>query len=326
MIGGKGHARWRKTIFGKLLGRTNGHTEGKIIPETEPSPEPLIVTEADLPSFCERVEALGGHHNPECAKAMRGLVYQPTTQIDLSLDPFSEDYFNQQISLYEELSGRAFDIKEGEQYAIDVEARINTANPYASPNSHFISMHAKAVMAALEAAELPLRPKILDLGCGWGLSSELLAFAGAKVTTLDINPLFCDLVSRRARRLGLPIRAISGTFDTFDPQDDGYDYAFFYECLHHAPRPLDTLNHVAKFLKPRGVIAFAGEPLNAPFWPEWGLRLDFRSVYVIRTHGWFESGCTGKFLSQCFHRAGFKLQVIPKIGLRGGPVGIARRS
>lgn len=279
----------------------------------------------DLPWFCERIEALGGLESPLATEAMRGFVYKPATKIDLSLDPFSEEYFDQQISLYMELSGRNFDITEGEQNAISVEPRITTANPYGVENTHFISMHAKAVMATLEAAQLPARPKVLDLGCGWGLSSELLAFAGAKVTAMDINPRFCELVSRRAARLGLPIRAITGTFDTFDPQDDGYDYAFFYECLHHAPRPLDALKHVAKFLKTSGVIAFAGEPLNAPFWPEWGLRLDFKSVYVIRKHGWFESGWTGKFLSQCFHRAGYRLQVIPKIGLRGGPIGIGRR-
>jgi 2-polyprenyl-3-methyl-5-hydroxy-6-metoxy-1,4-benzoquinol methylase len=289
------------------------------------SDQSVTVHARDLDTFCVRVDELGGLHHPTTVEAMKGFQYIPSVKIDLSLDPFSETYFRQQIALYEELSGRSFDIQSGEQHNFDVASRINAANPYGSPNSHFIAMHGKAIFSMLETAKLPVRPRILDLGCGWGLSSELLAFAGASVTAVDINPLFCKLVESRAKRLGLDITSSVGNFEDFQGLRRDHDMAFFYECLHHAPRPLKVLRHTARFLKPNGVIAFAGEPINAPFWPDWGMRLDYISVYVIRKHGWFESGWSARFLRQCFDRAGFALEVHPKIGLRGGPIGIARR-
>ncbi|MBU6296156.1 MAG: methyltransferase domain-containing protein, partial [Planctomycetes bacterium] len=49
------------------------------------------------------------------------------------------------------------------------------------------------------AANLPPGASILDMGCGWGLSSEAMAFSGASVTAVDINPQFVELIEKRAK-------------------------------------------------------------------------------------------------------------------------------
>src|SRR5690606_583524 len=119
-----------------------------------------------------------------------------------------------------------------------------------------------------ELANLPSSARILDLGCGWGQTSELMAFCGADVVAADINPLFVELVNRRAKRLSLPIKAVHSNFDSPTFGQD-FDLAFFYECLHHAIRPWETIKRVGEAIGPEGKIAFAGEPIQALWWKHW---------------------------------------------------------
>jgi SAM-dependent methyltransferase len=174
-------------------------------------------------------------------------------------------------------------------------------------------------------ADLPPAATVLDLGCGWGLSSEMMAFAGARVTAVDINPPFVELVRRRAARLGLPIEVVESDFDSYD-DDRQYDMVLFYECLHHSLRPWVTLDRIGQLVKPGGKIMWAGEPVNQYWWANWGLRLDCDSVYCMRKFGWWESGWSAEFLTRCFARSGFTLTVIPEVGLDGGSVGFAVRA
>jgi 2-polyprenyl-3-methyl-5-hydroxy-6-metoxy-1,4-benzoquinol methylase len=76
-------------------------------------------------------------------------------------------------------------------------------------------------------ADLPCDAAVLDAGSGWGMSTEMMAFCGAAVTAVDINPLFVELVRRRAERLGLPVTAVCSPFDAFDT-DRRFDLLFFY--------------------------------------------------------------------------------------------------
>ena len=203
-----------------------------------------------------------------------------------------------------------------------LEQNVDAPNPYGSNDVGFIAKHAHAVLAAVMASDLPAGASILDMGSGWGLSSEVMAFCGAKVTPVDINPDFVELNRRRAARLGLTsMTPIHSAFDTFET-DSRFDLILFYECLHHSVRPWETLARVAPFVNPGGKIAFAGEPINDA-WPTWGLRRDPLSVYCIRKFGWFESGWSASFITRAFERAGFTLNLIPGIGLDGGLIGVA---
>ncbi|MEM7522137.1 MAG: class I SAM-dependent methyltransferase, partial [Pseudomonadota bacterium] len=265
-----------------------------------------------------------GIASPACRKATEGFVFEPKTAVDLTLDPFSDAYFDQQIAVYREIAGRALDQDTGEITPIDVDARVNTANPYGENNIAFISKHCRTVLTALMVANPKPGARVLDLGAGWGLSSEMMAYAGAEVTAVDINPAFVELIDRRTARTGLPITAVQGNFDTVEPGQD-FDMAFFYECLHHAVRPLDTLKRVADFLGPQGRLVFAGEPVNTIWWPHWGMRLDAESVYVMRKHGWFESGWSAEFICECIRRVGFEPVMLHGIGIDGNDICVADR-
>lgn len=244
--------------------------------------------------------------------------------IDTSCDPFSDQYFDQQVALYREIANREFDQETGELYPVPVEANVGSANPYGIDDVAFIAKHARAVLTTLHLADLPPRAAVLDLGCGWGLSTELIAFCGACVDAVDINPSFVELVERRTRMRNLPVNTLRSSFDAVSTGRT-YDFVFFYECLHHAPRPWLSLERAAAQLKPTGKIGFAGEPVNSIWWPHWGLRLDGLSVYCIRKYGWFESGWSLEFLKACFARAQLELHVHHGVGLDDGIIGIAAR-
>ncbi len=282
-----------------------------------------LVKSSELDDFVRECDSRNGVQHPDCAAYLSDFRLQFDTIVDQTLDPFSEAYTAQQIALYEELSGRKLDQETGEQAVVGVEGRINTANPYGHNHVAFLAKHSRAVLSALMTANVPSGAKILDMGSGWGLSSEIMAFCGAEVTAVDINPDFVELNRRRAERRGLPITATHSTFDEFETTER-FDMALFYECLHHAVRPWTVLERVGKFLKPGGKIVFAGEPINDN-WKHWGLRTDSLSVYCIRKYGWFESGWSMPFLHSAFDRAGFRLSVAPGIGIDNGPIGVAAR-
>lgn len=277
---------------------------------------------SQLDEFVQTFDALGGPNHPNTSEYLSEFSITHDTKIDESLDPFSEEYYQSQLALYREISGRSLDQESGEMTAIDVELHSQGVNPYNSGDINFVAKNARAILTMLYMANIPGHGKVLDLGCGWGMSSEVMAFCGAQVTCVDINPLFVELNRKRASRLNLPLNSKLSNFDDYQ-DDQTYDLVVFYECLHHSVKPWETLQHIAQFINPQGKIAFAGEPINTTYWKHWGIRLDPLSIYCIRKFGWFESGWSPTFLTQAFQKAGFKLEIYPNVGLDAGEIGIA---
>jgi len=282
------------------------------------------VTKDDLQAFVEKTDELGGPDSPAALAYWQGFVYKPDVIVDQSLDPLSAEYFDQQIALYREISGRQLDPHENELTDFDIQKCFDAPNPYGRQSPRFVADHARAVCEAIALADLDDHPAVLDLGSGWGLSSELLAFTGCSVMAVDINPRFTELAARRAARMGLEIEATHSSFDEFETEKR-FDAVFFYECLHHAQKPWELLRRCGTFVKDDGKLIISGEPINDIWWKSWGLRLDPLSVYCIRRFGWFESGWSMSFLKQMLMDAGFSPAVYEGKGLGGTGVVIARR-
>lgn len=258
---------------------------------------------SELNEFIAMCDKMGGIGEAQKDPNIRNITLVYDTKVDVSLDPFCETYYQQQIKLYEEITGRTLNQASGEMYNINVDIHAAAANPYAERNISFIAKHTGAVMCVLMLAGVKPGAKVLDLGCGWGLTTELMAYCGADVCAVDINPLFIELVKKRAAKSSLPIKAEVGNFDTYETTEK-YDIIFFYECLHHAIRPWLTLKRLADYLSNGGKILWAGEPVNEKWWPNWGLRLDAESIYVMKKFGWFENGWSECFIKTCMTKAG----------------------
>jgi SAM-dependent methyltransferase len=112
-----------------------------------------------------------------------------------------------------------------------------------------------ALLSLLEAA--PRR--VLDLGCGTGWTSRLLARAGYEVTGVDISADAIGIAQELAAEENLAnVTFLVGDYETVLPANT-YDYVLFYDALHHAEDESAALRTACNALKPGGAM-FAFEP------------------------------------------------------------------
>lgn len=272
---------------------------------------------ADLDAFVATVDSFGGPGFPGVEDYWRGFSYRPVTAVDTTLDPFGQAYFDQQIALYREISGRGLDQTVNEHTVFDREAHLMARNPYNHGEPGVLANQLLQLTMAMRLANPRRGARMVDMGCGWGLSSELGAYLGLEVEAVDINPDFVELVRSRSERYQYNIKAVEAAFDDYVP-DAPVDLVLFYECLHHAVEPWTLLQRLAQRLSSGGKIIACGEPINNFWWPNWGLRLDPMSIYCIRKHGWFESGWSREFIVACMDRALLNTSVVshpePEVG------------
>ncbi len=282
------------------------------------------ISSDQLDDYVAEVDERGGLGTEATRELNADFEIELSVDVDQSADPFSAEYIASQEQVYRELSGREIDQDENEITPLDVDELVGRANPYGSTDATFIAKHARTILTSILVSQLPMSAKVLDMGCGWGLSTEMFGFTGCDVTAVDINPLFVDLVSQRAAARGYQVETVRSAFDEVTV-DGLYDLVFFYESFHHAILPWKVLDVVGPLVKPGGKITLAGEPINDYWWKNWGLRLDADSVYCIRKFGWFENGWSADFITECFRRSGFELNLLPGIGLDQTTIGVATR-
>ncbi len=271
-------------------------------------------------------ECNGDLQNPQAAEKYLPIELQYKTTIDESLDPFSEDYFRSQIDLYEEIAGKKLDQWSGELHPVNIPTLLSSPNPLGIDKVDFISGHVRALSSMLALSCLGSAANVLDMGAGHGLSSEVYAFCGCNVHAIDIDPDLSELATKRAAKRSFRIKRSIMNFDSLSSiENDAYQAAFFFQSLHHCLRPWELIAELMNKLSPDGVIAFGGEPIQDLWWKHWGIRLDQESLYVARKFGWFESGWSREFITQCFKRNGLKLVLFDN-GLKGGQIGVACKS
>ena len=107
--------------------------------------------------------------------------------------------------------------------------------------------------------------RVLDVGCGEGADSVLLAALGAaKVTGIDLSPKAVDLAWERARIDGVADRVEfhCQAIEQADLPAASFDIVWCNAILHHLTHDLDrVLAKLASWARPGGVLSFA-EPTN----------------------------------------------------------------
>lgn len=311
-------AQWLRAIvlerFRIVAGRT---TKGLDV-------QKVRLLESDLDDFVALVDREGGANFLNVAPEWAGVSYTPTLAVDQSLDPFSDAYYQAQVALYREISGRELDQQKNEMLEFDVDRHVQQRNAFGVGGPSDLALHYARLAKLMVHGRLPLAAKVLDMGSGWGLSSEFFASIGCEVTAVDINHQFIELINRRSERLNYGIKTMHGGFDDVSPPQL-HDFIVFYECLHHAVRPWTVIDRLSRELAAGGKIAFVGEPVQDRWWKHWGMRLDPISIYCTRKYGWFESGWSKPFIISCLTRAGLLVEWIDDPDPRIGPIAIAAR-
>ncbi len=106
--------------------------------------------------------------------------------------------------------------------------------------------------------------QVLDLGCGDGTWSVLLARLGAYVTGLDVSPKAVELAKARADLNEVSDRCefVCAPVETASLRRDEFDIVWGQAFLHHLLDDLDrVLSNVIQAARPGGRLIFV-EPLN----------------------------------------------------------------
>jgi SAM-dependent methyltransferase len=105
-------------------------------------------------------------------------------------------------------------------------------------------------------AERVGRLRVLDMACGEGYGSEVLARRAASVVGVDANPEAHD--HARLRYTSRSLRFERGLVETFG-EPDTYDAVVFLQTIEHVQDPVAVLTHFRRILRPGGV-AYVSTP------------------------------------------------------------------
>ena len=104
--------------------------------------------------------------------------------------------------------------------------------------------------------------RVVELGCGLGLTSLVAAGKGADVTATDWAPDAIELLRENAKRNGLQLRA--EVRDWREPWDETFDLALAADVLYEH-RNVEPLLDRVRELAPEALVGLAGRPYEAEF-------------------------------------------------------------
>lgn len=110
----------------------------------------------------------------------------------------------------------------------------------------------QAWKALLQEIIIPSADTILDIGCGTGSLSLLLAELGYQVTGADLSPKMLDIAREKTKSAGYDIayHQMDVAYPEFDAES--FDVIVCRHVLWALPEPENVLERWQKLLKPRG--------------------------------------------------------------------------
>ncbi len=127
-----------------------------------------------------------------------------------------------------------------------------------SPRNSVLAMDRLRYLFASRLVKKP-QSDVIDLGCGDGMMSYLLARVGHRVTAVDGSRERLAKFEELARSLG--INQVLSDFAGLEPGSLEADYVICLEVLEHMEDPDLLLNVIHSFLRPKGM-AIISVPLD----------------------------------------------------------------
>ena len=94
--------------------------------------------------------------------------------------------------------------------------------------------------------------KVLEIGCGMGLHSELLARAGAELHAIDLSPTSVMATRRRFELKGLKGNINQADAECIPFADATFDFVWSWGVIHHSARTARIVREIRRVLKPDG--------------------------------------------------------------------------
>ena len=206
---------------------------------------------------------------------------------DLPPDPRSEEYRTAQLALYERIAGKPY-APSAERSLFDAAAAVRSPFPYSTGSAEVAGDQLIALGFLLKAMGLSGPSSVLEFGPGWGHTTDALLRLGHRVTAVEIDPAFVELIGTRCVDVAERLTLVTADMLAFRT-GERFDAVLFFESFHHCSDHRAMLARLDDLVRPGGTVVFAGEPiLDLPH--AWGLRLDGQSLWSVRQLGWLELG------------------------------------
>ena len=144
----------------------------------------------------------------------------------------------------------------------------------------------KIIRKVFGMLQLPSKTRILDVGCGTGLSSiELTKISDGSIVSLDINQTYLDILEEKAETQDLShrIRTLKQDMFTMDFEDGAFD-VIWAESVAFRIGIKDALKSWRRFLKTRGHIVFSTIVRLKDIVPDEARNYWERSYPAVTTH------------------------------------------
>ena len=97
---------------------------------------------------------------------------------------------------------------------------------------------------------------VLEIGCGTGVHTKLLAEAGARVSAVDLTPTAIELTRRRLELAGLSADVREADAESLPYDDSSFDFMWSWGVIHHSADTDRVIAEIARVLRPGGRLAF----------------------------------------------------------------------
>ena len=140
--------------------------------------------------------------------------------------------------------------------------------------------------------------KLLDIGCGPGWTSVLLATAGYHVTAVDVAPAMIDILQAQAQQRSVAVDCVVADASQLELPAQDYDVALFFDALHHFPNYGLALQRAYDHLAPGGMILLME--------PSWLHRHSPHAKRAAQKYDVTELGFSRRELQHALGDAGFR--------------------
>ena len=149
--------------------------------------------------------------------------------------------------------------------------------------------------------------RVLEIGCGMGLHTELMTRAGARVTAIDLSPTSVEATRRRLELRGLSAEVKQADAERLPFDDASFDLVWSWGVIHHSARTGRVVRQIARVLRPEGearvmVYNRAGMSAHVVFWRDFV----FRAAFLRKSFEEMLYESTDGFSARYYHKEQFE--------------------
>ncbi len=94
--------------------------------------------------------------------------------------------------------------------------------------------------------------RVLEVGCGMGLHTELLVRSGAAVTSVDISETSVEATRKRLGLKKLEAIIIQQDAESLPFSNNSFDFVWSWGVIHHSSRTAKIVREIGRVLTPQG--------------------------------------------------------------------------